>query len=218
MANFGVMRENMIDGQVLPNQITNRKLIAAMSELPREVFVTANEKGNAYSDKEVEIGLGRFLLEPRVLAGLVQALSPTAQDVGLDVGCGTGYGMVILSKLCSTVVGIESDLALMEKASTLLTDLEIDNALAVHGALCDGYLSEAPYDVVLMEGAVPEVPEGILGQLADGGRLAVVVSQGRGLYEATLITRVGNNYGSRVLFNSAAPALPGFDMTTVFAF
>ena len=218
MTAFGVMRENMIDGQVLPSQIKNRKLVAAMSEIPREVFVAEDQKSYAYSDKDVEIGVGRFLMEPRVLAGLVQALSPTPEDVGLDVGCGTGYGMVVLSKLCNTVVGIESDLELMEKASTLLSHLEIDNAVAVHGTLCDGCLSEAPYDVVLMEGSVPEMPEGILEQLSDGGRMAAVLNQGPGLYEATLITRVGESFGSRVLFNSAAPALPGFDIAPIFAF
>ena len=85
MTSFGVMRENMIDGQVMPSQIKNRKLVAAMSEIPREVFVAEDQKNYAYSDKDVEIGVGRFLMGPRVLAGLVQGLSPTPEDVGLHV-------------------------------------------------------------------------------------------------------------------------------------
>ena len=218
MVSFQVMRENMIDGQILPNKIGNRRLVAAMSELPREFFVGEEQRAYSYSDKAVEIGIGRFLMEPRVFAGLVQALSPESHEMALDVGCGSGYGTAILAKLCNTVVGIDSDVQLLDDASALLTSLEIDNAVTIRCQLESGYLSEAPYDIVLIEGAVPAVPEGILDQLADGGRLAAVVSPKRGLYEATLTTRVGDSFGSRVLFNCAAPPLPGFDMAAGFTF
>ena len=218
MVNFRIMRENMVDGQILPNKIRNQKLVAAMSEVPREFFVGEEQRAYSYSDKAIEIGVDRFMMEPQVFAGLVQALSPDPNEIGLDVGCGSGYGTAILAKLCDTVVGIDSDAALIEVASALLTDLEIDNALTIRGCLRNGYLNEAPYDIVLIEGSVPAVPEEILNQLAEGGRLAAVISPKRGLYEATLTTRVGNSFGSRVLFNTAAPPLPDFDMASGFSF
>ena len=217
MADYGAMRAKMIDGQVLPNRIVDRNLLMAMSEVPRERFVGADQKAFAYSDKNIEIGQGRYLIEPRVFAGMVEGLSPGSDDMVLDIGCGSGYGIVILAKLCNTVVGIDCDEVLLESASALLNSLEVDNAVTTLGPLNNGYPNEAPYDLILMEGSVPCVPQVILNQLVDGGRLAVVIRRGPGLYEANLVTRIGENFGRRILFNGAAPELPGFDRMRGFA-
>jgi len=218
MPDYTAMRQNMVDGQVLPNQIKHKALIGALADTPREVFVEGDQKGYVYSDRDIQLGAERFLISVRVFAGLVEGLSPSTEDVALDVGCGTGYGTVILSKLCGMVVGIEDDSGLVGRASALLTELEVDNAVAVQGPLGGGFQKEAPYNVILVEGALPQVPQKIVEQLANGGRMAVVLNKGRGLYEAILITRVRDSFGSRVLFNSAVPSLPGFSATSVFAF
>ena len=218
MPDYTAMRQNMVDGQILPNQVKHKALIGALADTPREAFVEEDKKGYVYSDRHIELGAERFLIGARVFAGLVEGLSPSAEDVALDVGCGTGYGTAILSKLCAMVVGIEEDSELVGKASALLTELEIDNAVAVQGPLGGGYSREAPYNVILVEGALPQVPQKIVEQLANGGRMAVVVNRGRGLYEATLITRVRDSFGSRVLFNSEVPSLPGFSAAPVFTF
>lgn len=218
MTAFGVMRANMVDGQILPNKITDRRLINVLSELPRELFVAQSQRSVAYKDDDIEIAPSRYLMEPRVFARLVQALTPGRDEVGLYIGCGSGYGVAVLANLCNTVIGLECDAALAARASGLFAELEIDNAVVVEGPLDKGYAEQGPYDLVLIEGAISDVPSVILDQLAESGRLAAVVSSGRSLGEAIIIRRVGEVYGSRVLFNASSSFLPGFEVAAEFTF
>ncbi|HIC72622.1 MAG TPA: protein-L-isoaspartate O-methyltransferase [Alphaproteobacteria bacterium] len=218
MTAFEVMRANMIDGQILPNKITDVRLIDVLSKLPRELFVAQSQRSVAYIDDDIEIAPNRYLMEPRVFARLVQALAPGPDEVGLYIGCGSGYGVAVLANLCNTVIGLECDVALAERASGLFAELEIDNAVVVEGPLDKGYAEQGPYDLVLIEGAISDVPSVILDQLAESGRLAAVVSSGQSLGEATIIRRVGEVYGSRVLFNASSSSLPGFEGAPEFTF
>ena len=218
MTDFEVMRENMIDGQILPNKVTHPALIESMSRLPREYFVAKGRRSFAYLDADIEMAPDRYLMKPWVFARLVEALTPTTDDIGLYIGCGSGYGVAVLASLCSTVIGLECDAALVERASGLSVELEIDNAVIVEGSLERGYAEQGPYDLILLEGAVPDVPSVILDQLTDNGRLVAVVSSGGSLGEATIIRRVGKAYGQRVLFNAAPSPLPGFEVSAEFAF
>ena len=218
MTDFEVMRANMINGQILPNKITDPRLIDSLSKMPREFFVAETRRSVAYLDADIKIAPNRYLMKPWVFARLVQALTPTIDDIGLYIGCGSGYGVAILATLCNTVIGLECDAALAARASGLFAELEIDNAVAVEGSLDEGYAEQGPYDLVFFEGTIADVPSKILNQLSESGRVAAVISSGESLGEATIIRRVGKIYGRRVLFNASPPFLPGLEVAAEVTF
>ena len=117
MTDFEVMRDNMVDGQILPNNVTRPALISSMSTLPRECFVTKSRRSVAYLDADIEVAPDRYLMRPWVFARLVEALTPTMDDIALYIGCGSGYGVSVLASLCSTVIGLECDAELAVRAS-----------------------------------------------------------------------------------------------------
>jgi protein-L-isoaspartate(D-aspartate) O-methyltransferase len=223
MPDFDAMRAHMVEGQVRPNKVTDPRLIEALSVTPRERFVPPARRCIAYVDEDLEIAPGRYLMEPAVFARLVEAATVTAADTVLDVGCASGYSTAVLGRLAGTVIGLESDRELLAIATEALAELGIDNAVAVEGPLADGYPAQAPYDVIVLEGAVELVPEGLTDQLADGGRLLAVVANShlsgrRHIGRATLCVRVGDAVSARPLFDAALPLLAGFERQTRFVF
>ncbi|WIM13841.1 protein-L-isoaspartate O-methyltransferase [Enhydrobacter sp.] len=219
MTDFALARRNMIDGQLRPNRVTNSVLLTAMADLPRERFLPDGLKSVAYADDDVPLGGGRFLMEPMVLARLVQTLQPAADDKALVVASGRGYGAALLSRLVKNVVALESDRAMADSAEQTLKALNIDNVRQVIGPMEAGVPDSAPYDVVLIEGAVQEVPPSILDQLAEGGRLATVVSKPSSpLGVAQLMVREGGVASGRPLFDAGTRALPGFVRPPRFSF
>lgn len=218
MVDFAAARLNMVESQLRTNKVTDLRLLAAFETVPRELFVPEPLRGIAYIDEDVALGGGRFVMEPRVLARLLQAAQPGPEDVALDLGCGSGYATAILSRLVATVVALEDDAALAAAANRTLEKLEIDNAVVVEGRLTEGYPKQAPYNVILLGGAVAEVPAAIADQLAEGGRLVAVVDAGPGLGRATLMRRDGGVISSRVLYDAALPVLPGFEAEPGFVF
>ena len=139
MVDYAAARMNMVDSQIRTNKVTNAELIAAFESVPREAFVPERLAGVAYVDEDIALSNGRYLMEPMVLARLLQEARPGPADVVLDVGCGTGYATAILAKLAATVVALESDHDLAVKATKLLGDLGIDNAIVVEGPLPAGW-------------------------------------------------------------------------------
>ncbi len=218
MVDFAAARLNMVESQLRTNKVTDLRLLDAFENLPRELFVPEPLRGIAYVDQDVTLGRGRFVMEPRVLARLLQAAQPGPEDMALDLGCGSGYATAILSRLVATVVALEDDAALAAAANRTLSELEIDNAVVVEGRLAEGYPKQAPYNVILLGGAVAEIPAAIADQLAEGGRLVAVVSAGPGLGRATLMRRDGGVISSRVLYDAALPMLPGFEAQPGFVF
>lgn len=218
MVDFAAARLNMVESQLRTNKVTDLRLLAAFETVPRELFVPEPLRGIAYIDEDVALGGGRFVMEPRVLARLLQAAQPGPEDVALDLGCASGYATAILSRLVATVVALEDDAALAAAANRTLGELEIDNAVVVEGRLTEGYPKQAPYNVILLGGAVAEVPAAIADQLAEGGRLVTVVSAGPGLGRATLMRRDGGVISSRILYDAALPVLPGFEAEPGFVF
>ena len=218
MVDFAAARLNMVESQLRTNKVTDLRLLGAFETVPRELFVPEPLRGIAYIDEDVALGGGRFVMEPRVLARLLQAAQPGPEDVALDLGCGSGYATAILSRLVATVVALEDDAALATAVNRTLGELEIDNAVVVEGRLTEGYPKQAPYNVILLGGAVAEVPAAIADQLAEGGRLVTVVSAGLGLGRATLMRRDGGVISSRVLYDAALPVLPGFEAAPGFVF
>ena len=208
MTDFALARRNMIDGQLRPNRVTNSALLAAIADLPRERFLPDSLKSVAYADDDVPLGGGRFLMEPMVLARLIQSLQPLPGDKALVVASGRGYGAALLARLVKTVVAVESDAVLAGSASRTMKELNIGNVEQVAGSLAAGAPAGAPYDVILVEGAVREVPPAILAQLADGGRLATVIAGAPGV--AHLVVKEGGIASGRPIFDAGTPALPGF--------
>lgn len=218
MVDYTAARLNMVDSQIRTNKVTNAELIAAFQSVPREAFVPERLAGVAYMDEDIPLGNGRYLMEPMVLARLLQAALPGPADVVLDVGCGTGYAAAILAKVAATVVALESDHSLAQAATRVLGDLGIDNAIVVEGPLPAGWSAQAPYGVILVNGAVAEVPEAIRRQLAEGGRLVTVERPDSGPGRGILMRRNGGTVARRAIFDAATPILPGFAAEPGFVF
>lgn len=215
---YATARLNMVESQIRPNRVTDPRIVAAMLELPRESFLPKPLRGVAYVDEDIHIGGGRYLMEPMVQARLIQAAQITPGDVVLEIGASTGYGAALLARLASTVVALESDPALVKAASATLGDLGIDNVALVEGKLVEGYPQQAPYNVIVFAGGVEYIPQGIAGQLAEGGRLVAVVMPPGEPGRATLATRIGGTISTRVIFDASCPVLPGFRREPGFVF
>jgi protein-L-isoaspartate(D-aspartate) O-methyltransferase len=214
---FDAARETMVESQIRPSDVTDLKLLAAFRRIPRERFIPASKMALAYGDTVLEYGDGRSLLSPRDFAKLVQAADIQPDEVVLDISCARGYSTAILSKLAETVVGLETDDDIVDRATTLLTDLDVVNAAVVKGDLKRGASEHGPFDVIIVGGAVPEVPQTWFGQLANGGRLAVIIKDGP-VGRATIFTKSGNAIGDRVVFDAHAPVLSGFESVDSFVF
>ena len=191
-----------------------------MAELPRELFVPNSKQGVAYVDEDIEVAAGRFLMEPVVLARLLQALELTSETTVLNIGCASGYDAAILGRLAGSVVAVESDPALAAQASQTINDLAIDNVAVIEAPLREGYPAQAPYDAIFMSGAVDDVPSAIADELAPDGKLAVVVGGGEPgvLGRAQLYVRSGDNLSGRPLFDAGTQMLPGFVREASFVF
>lgn len=218
MTDFAAARHNMVEGQIRTNKVTDPALIDALSSLPREQFVPAERRSVAYMDEDLRIGGDRHLLEPMILARLLQEAEPTKTDVALDIGCATGYATAVLARLTATAIGLESDPALARQAGETLSRLAVDNGIVVEGPLADGYPKHGPYDVILIDGAVGDVPRAILDQLAEGGRLVTIRRRGPAMGEAVLYLKRHGAVAARPLFDAAAAYLPGFAPRAGFVF
>ena len=213
-------RRHMVDSQILPNRVTDARIIDVMGTLPRESFVPDTRKDIAYVDEALAIGNGRYLMEPMVTARLLQTASPKAEDVALVIGCSSGYTAACLAKIVSAVVVIEGDKELATKATETFSELEIDNAVIMDGDLASGYPGQAPYDLIVFDGAIPSIPEAIKNQLAEGGRLVAIIGDNtEGVPgNAVLVTRFHDSFSQRNSFELGTPMLPGFEQNTGFAF
>lgn len=219
MTDFALARRNMVDGQLRPNRVTNAALLAAVGELPRERFLPDGLKSVAYADDDVPLGSGRFMMEPMVLARLIQSLQPQPEDKALVAASGRGYGAAILAKLVNSVMAVENNADLAASAQQTLRDLRVANIQMVAGQPDQGVAASGPYDVILIEGAVQEVPHVIADQLAEGGRLATVLADPSGaLGVAQLFVKQGGVTSGRPLFDAGTPLLPGFTPPPRFTF
>lgn len=209
MNDFAARRTMMVDTQVRPNDVTKFPVIEAMLTIPREDFVPAARRAVAYSGENLDIGNGRVLLEPRTLAKMVDALDIQPNELVLDLGCGYGYSAAVIARMAEAVVAIEESDELVAEAETRLAEAGVFNAAVLSAKLTDGAPDQGPYDVVLIEGAVEEVPESIASQLKEGGRIAALFVEGK-LGVVRLGIKLNDRINWRYAFNANAPLLPGF--------
>ncbi|MGB0683627.1 MAG: protein-L-isoaspartate O-methyltransferase family protein [Magnetovibrionaceae bacterium] len=215
---FAKARYLMVENQLRCVKVYDETILDAFSNLPRERFVPKGQAGLAYMDEAVPVADGRYLMEAMILGRMLQSAHVGAEDAVLIVGCGTGYSAAVLADLCSAVVALEEDTALAALANATLADLGADNVAVIEGPLAEGYPSQAPYDVIVIDGSVDLVPDVIRDQLADGGRLVTIINED-GIGRARLITRVsGTQFTETDLFDAGSPKLPGFDVKPAFAF
>ncbi len=215
MVDYKAARENMIESQIRPNGITDSRVINAMAAVPRELFVSPAQQCIAYMDEDITLdGLGsdtqRHLMEPMAFARLVQLAEIGPNDFVLDVGSATGYSIAVVAHLAQSAIAIEEDAALAERASEILNQLEISNAAVLNAAHSDGCADEAPFDAIIINGRVPFVPQTLLDQLKEGGRLVAVVGEGP-LAQAQLFTRHGDTFAKLMSFDATISPLPGIE-------
>jgi protein-L-isoaspartate(D-aspartate) O-methyltransferase len=214
---YAAARRNMVESQLRPNRVTDPALLEALATVPRELFVPAPLRGVAYVDEDIPLGRGRFLMEPMIFGRLLALAAVGPSDAALVIGAGTGYSAAVLARVASRVVALESDAELAGAATQRLQDLAAANVAIIEGPLAEGAPRQAPFDVILFDGAIERAPLSILDQLADGGRLVAVIKTA-GIGRATLMTRQSGIAASRAAFDAAVPCLPGFDAEAAFVF
>lgn len=218
MIDYAAARLTMVESQLRTNKVTDEAVLDAFLAVPRERFVPAPLRGTAYVDDDLPLGGGRHLMEPMVLARLLQLAEIGRGDRVLEIGCATGYGTALLARLARSVVAIESDVELARQAMARLRELGIGNVAVLEASLTAGYPGRAPYDVILFEGAVASIPDAIAQQLADRGRLVAVLQEGEGVGRAVLMSSVGGMLSRRPCFDASVPLLPGFQPAPSFVF
>ena len=216
MTDYKARRTMMVDTQVRPSDVTKFPIIDAMLGVPREAYVPDRMREAAYMGENLAIDSDRVMLEPRTLAKMLEALDIQPAHVALDIACGLGYSTAVLARLCDFVVAVEDDESRAEEAQSILSEQGIDNAAVMTGPLTEGAAKSAPYDIIMIQGGAEEVPDALLDQLREGGRIACVFLDGN-----LGVVRVGHKIDGvvnwRFAFNAGAPLLTGFEKARAFA-
>jgi protein-L-isoaspartate(D-aspartate) O-methyltransferase len=215
--NYAAARHNMVESQLRTNKVTDAALLEAFDTVPRELFVPEALRAVAYVDEDLPLGSGRHLIEPMVLARLIQLAEVQRTDTVLDLACATGYSTAILSRLAASVVGVEADAALARRARDTLTLLGIENAAIVDGDPQGGCPRQGPFDVIVINGMIEVLPAALGDQLLEGGRI-VAVERRDGVGRAVIRRRNDGVTAGRVAFEAAVPLLPGFAAPPQFVF
>lgn len=218
---FATARNFMVDGQVRPNKVTDPRIVDAMRKLPRERFLPPSLAASAYIDEDVPLPGGRFLIEPMVIARLIQALALRRGDTLLIVGAGAGYSAAIAAQCGATVTALEDDASLVALGHDMLAEVA-PHVIAVGGRLVDGWAVAAPYDAMLIEGAVEAIPPALIRQLRrPGGRLAAIRTGAGRMRQAVLGETAGgqaDGIGLQPIFDCGTPLLPQFRREAEFIF
>ncbi|HVX35733.1 MAG TPA: protein-L-isoaspartate O-methyltransferase [Hyphomicrobium sp.] len=210
MADTALQRKNMVESQVRPSDVTDRRITAAMSTIPREVFIPDRLAKFAYSDETLGIGPNAVMLPPSTLARLVQLADIDPGDNVLVIGGGAGYAAAIVARLAKTVVALLPDSNAASEARDACRKAGVDNVTAAAGDLAGGWTAQAPYAAIVVEGGVESVPDALKEQLGQGGRL-VAIEVERGMGHAFILQKTGQLLVRRDAFQATAPLLHGFE-------
>lgn len=215
MVDFAARRTMMVDTQVRPSDVTKFPIIEAMLAVPREEFVPSAQREAAYMGENIELGDNRVLLEPRTLAKMLDVLDISNSDLVLDLGCALGYSSAVIARMAEAVIAVEEDAGFAKEAVELLSTNNADNVMVQQGALAQGAAEHAPFDVIVVEGAVQVIPEALVEQLKEGGRIAALFMDG-----ALGEVRIGHKHDGKLswrrAFNAGAPILAGFEQKAAF--
>lgn len=216
MPDFASRRTIMVDTQVRPSDVTKFPIIDAMLTVPRELFVPAEKREIAYVGEHVDLGDGRVVLDPRTLAKMLEAANVQNDETVLDIGSGLGYSAAVAAHIADAVIALEDSPERVAEAENALSEAGVDNVAVLEGVLAEGAETSAPYDVILIQGGVQRVPDALISQLKDGGRIVAIFMEG-----ALGAVRIGHfvdgTVSWRFAFNGTAPLLPGFEAEREFA-
>ncbi|WP_114284580.1 protein-L-isoaspartate O-methyltransferase family protein [Candidatus Halocynthiibacter alkanivorans] len=214
MSDYAQRRTVMVDTQVRPSDVTKFPIIEAMLSVPREIFVPTEKREAAYIGENVDLGGNRVVLEPRTLAKMLDALNIQKNEMVLDLGCGLGYSAAVIARMAEAVVAVEED-NLAADAQVALSEIGADNVILETGAISAGAPQHGPYDVITIQGAVENLPDGIISQLKEGGRIGCLMAEGN-LGIVRIGYKINDVMNWRFAFNAGAPVLPGFEADREF--
>ncbi|SLN15884.1 protein-L-isoaspartate O-methyltransferase family protein [Ruegeria meonggei] len=216
MTDFATRRRTMVDTQIRPSDVTKFPIIDAMLAVKRENFVPDGQREAAYAEGVIELGDGRCMLEPRTLAKILDVLNISNDEVVLDIAPALGYSTAVAARMAQLVVAVEEDEGLAAEAQTILMEADADNAIVHTGPLEQGATEHGPYDVIMIQGGVEQVPDALIAQLKDHGRIACLFVEGR-----LGTVRIGHKTGGRMTwrhaFNANAPILKEFSAECAFS-
>ncbi|WP_338550565.1 protein-L-isoaspartate O-methyltransferase family protein [Roseovarius phycicola] len=215
MTDFATRRTMMVDTQIRPSDVTKFPVIEAMLSVPREAFVPDALREAAYVGENIDLGGGRVMLEPRTLAKLLDALDIQNDELVLDLGAGLGYSSAVIARMAEAVIAVEDDETRATEAQTILSDQGADNVVLHHGALTEGAAEHGPYDVIVVQGAVEQVPQSITDQLKEGGRIGCLFAE-QTLGAVRIGYKIDGDINWRFAFNAGAPVLAGFERHAAF--
>ena len=216
MLDFDESRNTMVDTQIRPSDVTKFPIIDAMLKIKRETFVPNKFKQSAYADKICDLEGARFMLAPRDFAKLLDAVNVQPDEFVLDLGCGLGYSSAVLGHMAQAVVAVEEDANMAAEAQSILSSQNILNVAVSGGSLAAGDSADAPFDVIVIEGAVQQIPSNLLDQLAENGRIAAIFdAPGMGML------KIGHKKFEKITWrficNMYAPVLAGFEKKLQFS-
>jgi protein-L-isoaspartate(D-aspartate) O-methyltransferase len=215
MTDFAARRTMMVDTQVRPSDVTKFPIIDAMLNVAREAFVPASKREAAYMGENLNLGGNRVVLEPRTLAKMLDALDISGEEMVLDIGCAYGYSAAVVARMAEVVVAVEEDETMANEAQEAFQDAGADNVIMHVGPLCEGAPQHGPYDVMLVQGGVEQLPAALTDQIKEGGRVACVFMTGA-LGEVRIGHKSDGRVHWRMSFNAGAPVLPGFEKQGAF--
>jgi protein-L-isoaspartate(D-aspartate) O-methyltransferase len=216
MADYAARRSTMVDTQVRPSDVTKFPIIDAMMSVPREIFVPADRREAAYLGENIDLGGGRVLLEPRTLAKMLDGLDIRGDELVMDVACAQGYSSAVIAEMAEAVVAVD-EADRLNGAQESLGQINADNVILHEGNPAEGAAEHGPYDAIVVEGGVEELPAAILDQLKDGGRIACLFMEGQ-LGTVRIGYKIDGRMSWRFAFNASAPVMPGFEKKRAFTF
>tara|TARA_B100001029_G_scaffold175177_1_gene176288 strand:+ start:648 stop:1298 length:651 start_codon:yes stop_codon:yes gene_type:complete len=212
-----LLNKNMIEGQIKPIGGIKKNILEAFNSIDRIDFVPQSFKKSSYSEKNLFIKRDRFVLKANLIARIISALSISSEENVLVIGSSTGYTSAIISKLAETVISIEEDQDLLDFSEEALRKNGIDNIVIINNSMIEGCSEQGPFNAIIIEGAVDEVPLKILNQLDDDGRLIAMISD-NGICNVIEYKKRNKSFTNRFLFSCTAPKLRCFDKRKSFSF
>jgi len=215
MADYAARRTTMVDTQVRPSDVTKFPIIEAMLSVPREVFLPVEKREAAYLGENLHLGDGRVMLEPRTLAKMLDVLDVQGDELVMDLACTQGYSSCVIARMAEAVIAVDTE-DMLGEAQELLSTSGADNVVIHAAEPAEGAAEHGPYDVITVQGAVETIPEAILDQLKEGGRICCLFMEGA-LGSVKIGYKIDGRISWRFAFNASAPVLPGFERHMAFA-